>query len=88
MNDMNDIDEIKDKINTIIKNENLIYCDVCYDGENENEQGIWFYDLIVYDKAEKINQLITKLNKYAKTVVYKNIDDGDYTIECTINTRR
>ena len=85
---MNDIDKIKKKIDTIIESENLVYCDIYYDGENEDEDGIWFYDLIVYDRAEKINQLVTKLNKYVKTVVYKNMDDGDYTIECTIDIRR
>lgn len=81
------INQIKDKINQIITNEQLAYCDVCYDAESEDEEGVWFYDLIVYDKAEKINALVSQLNKYAKTVLYKNMDDGDYTIECTINIK-
>lgn len=85
---MKDINQIKAKINKIIKNEDLVYCDVCYDGESDDNENIWFYNLIVYDRAEKINKLITKLNKYAETVLYKNMDDGDYTIECTIDTRR
>ena len=84
---MVNIDAIKKEINKIIEKENLIYCDVSYDGENEDEEGIWFYDLIVYDKAEKINALVLQLNKYAKTILYKNMDDGDYTIECTINMK-
>lgn len=84
---MTEINQIKQKINKIIEKENLIYCDVSYDGENEDEEGIWFYDLIVYDKAEKINTVVSQLNKYAKTVLYKNMDDGDYTIECTINIK-
>lgn len=73
-----------EKINQIIKEEELIYCEVCYDGECEDEKGVWLYDLIVYDKEEKIDNLVSQLNKYAKTTVYKNMDDGDYTIECTI----
>jgi uncharacterized protein YllA (UPF0747 family) len=84
---MVNIDVIKKEINKIIKKENLIYCDVSYDGENEDEKGIWFYDLIVYDREEKINEFVSKLNKYAKTILYKNMDDGDYTIECTINIK-
>lgn len=77
-------DKIKDNINTILKEANLIYCESCYDGECEDEQGVWLYDLIVYDKEDKINQVVTKLNQYANTTLYKNVDDGDYTIECNI----
>ena len=78
------INQIKEKVNKIIKEENLVYCDVSYDAESDNEENIWLYDLIVYDKAEKINQFVSKLNKYVKTTIYKNMDDGDYTIECII----
>ena len=78
------INQIKKQINTLIEKEQLVYCDVCYDGESENEDGVWFYDLIVYDRAERVNEFVSKLNKYAKTTLYKNMDDGDYTIECVI----
>lgn len=78
------INKIKKEINKVIKKENLTYCEICYDGECENDKNIWFYDLIVYDTEEKINKLILKLKTYAEINILKNIDDGDYTIECTI----
>lgn len=80
----NKINQIKKEINNIIKKENPVYCDICYDGENEDKDGEWFYDFIIYDRAEKIDQINQQINKYAKTVIYKNHDDGDYTIECII----
>lgn len=83
----NKINQIKKEINKIIKKENLVYCDVYYDGECEDKDGVWLYDLIVYDRAEKITALVSKINQYAQTTLYKNMDDGDYTIECVINER-
>ena len=81
---MDVIIKTKEKINQIIKKENPIYCDISYDGESEDEKGVWFYDLIIYDRAEKIDKITKELNKIVKTTIYKNMDDGDYTIECTI----
>ena len=78
------ITETKEKIHQILEKEEPIYCEVCYNGECEDKEGVWLYDLIIYDKEEKINKIVKQLNKYAETVLYKNIDDGDYTIECTI----
>ena len=76
--------KVKEKIHQILEKEKPVYCEVCYDGKCEDDEGIWLYDLIIYDKEEKINKIVKQLNKYAETVLYKNIDDGDYTIECTI----
>lgn len=72
------------QINKIIKETNLIYCEVCYDGECEDFKNTWLYDLIIYDTEEKVDNFITQLKQYADITVYKNMDDNDYTIECTI----
>lgn len=83
------IDKIKKEINQIIKEEDLIYCETSYDDEGDNElDNIWLYELIVYDEEERIERFVSKLSKYADTTIYKNIDDGDYTIECIINYKR
>ena len=79
-----DINEIKQKINKLIEKENLEYCAIEYDGECEDNKNIWFYDLIVYDTEEKVDNFVSKLNQYAKADISKNMDDGDYTIECII----
>ena len=84
-----EINKIKKKINQIIKEEDLIYCEISYDDEGDNElDNIWLYELIVYDEEKRIEKFVSKLNKYANTTIYKNMDDGDYTIECIIKYKR
>lgn len=80
-------DEIKKEINRIIKKANLEYCEVCYDGECEDNNKIWLYDFTVYDKPNKINKVISQLNELCKVELSKNMDDGDYTIECIIGMK-
>lgn len=84
----NKINKIKKEIDKILEKENPVYCDNCYDGECEDEEEIWFYDFIIYDRSEKINKIVSQINKYAETTLYKNMDDGDYTIECIINPKK
>lgn len=43
-----EINKIKKAIDNIIKKEHPIYCEVCYDGENEDKNGEWFYAFIIY----------------------------------------
>ena len=83
----NKADRIKEKIDKILEKENPVYCDNCYDSEWESEEGVWFYDFIIYDRSEKINKIVSQINKYAETTLYKNMDDGDYTIECVIDPK-
>lgn len=77
-------DKIKQEINNIMKQENLAYCEVCYDGECEDNDKMWLYDFTVYDKPNKIAKVISQLSKLCKVELSKNMDDNDYTIECII----
>ena len=81
------IDKIKKEINKVIKQANLEYCEVCYDGECEDNDKMWLYDFIVYDKPNKIDKVISQLNELCKVELSKNIDDGDYTIECIVGMK-
>ena len=55
------IDKIKKEINSIIEKEDLAYCEVCYDGECEDNDKMWLYDFTVYDKPNKIAKVISQL---------------------------
>ena len=48
----------------------------------EDNDKMWLYDFTAYDNPSKIAKVISQLNKLCKVELSKNMDDGDYTIEC------
>ena len=81
----NKINYIKYKIDEIIDKGDLIFYEKYYDGEDEDDNNkMWYYDFIIYDKLSKIKKVKAQINKYAKTFLEYNENDGDYLLECTI----
>ena len=83
---MNKMNKIKEKVNDIIYNKNLIYAETIYDGE-DREDGVWLYEFCLYDEENKIDKIEDELNKikYVGAITSPNMDDGDYTIEIVID---
>ena len=80
----NKINYIKYKIDEIIDKGDLIFYEKYYE-DKDDSYTMWYYDFIIYDdKLSKIIKVKAQINKYAKTALIRNEDDGDYTLECTI----